>query len=146
MNNLSYDKDEYENKKTENKRYSDLIFASYIGPSCVPEATGYQKNRETGPRSEYIDIESSLLGFGHPLSKTHPVKPVPVQTTEMEVCKGITQKHERSRQKDNPREKNIYGYFQQILPFDVQKNFRQFNFYNSRQEMKDRKKSLLYKD
>jgi hypothetical protein len=140
MNNLSYDKSAYEEKLKEYQEYDKLLFNTNNKP-CL----GSSQLSSGGVKN--IDAENQLFGYAFPLSKTNSVKPVPQIKEILPVCNNTYVRQERERDyNDNPREKSILGFFLQILPFDVQKNFRQFNYSNSRQIAKDIKEKSLNKN
>ena len=132
----------YNSKVQENEKYNNILFQENSFNSCLPKALGFSKTRDMG--SQNIDVESSLFGY-----KTNVSKSINSQSYKnialLDQCSSFENKKERyvKDKLDNPKEKQTLSYTLDILPFEVQKNFRQFPHNNSRQKVKDMKEYIM---
>jgi hypothetical protein len=133
-----------ENKSTRNdlnNKFSSYLIDSFVEDSfCLPNSSQFQKDRNTGIKSNLINIESQLSGRGTPSGKgpQFGLRDSP-QNIPLDICKDETiNRYDReTKVRGNLSEKDRTSHTFQILPYDSTKNYRSFDYVNSRQQYKD---------
>lgn len=130
--------------------YSEYILQNNLPSRCLDQNIG--SDRTSGIRPSDIATSSILSGRGSDLYKevATPSQVIPDFTRECtldgKIVSGYFSKTDRNvRVNKMTSEKETLGYNMSILPFDVQSQYRTFDYINSRQIVKDIKEQMQKK-
>lgn len=152
MNNTKYDSQSYQDKKAENDKYKNYILNQNLNDkvACFPISSNQiLKERNTPPSNpQDIDTESIIRGYNTPLSRSIGVKKAPpIRKVEWsQDCEFRTRTETREpRINKKLSEKDISAFNRDFLPYDVQSSYRDWEYTNSRQQIKDIQEKILKK-
>lgn len=151
MNNTKYDPQACKNKILENEKYKNYVFSDLNQQSACFPISGSQmfKERNSPPsKPEDIETESYIRGYTTPLSKVIGLKklpPAPKKTWGKE-CDFLSRTETRETGSNKLLlEKDISSFNVDYLPYNVQNSYRDWQYINSRQMIKDIQEKSLKK-
>lgn len=145
MNNTKYDPEDCKNKKEQNLKFSSYILNQNSSISCFPVSASLNERNTPPVKAEDIDIESSIRGYRTPLSRAVGVKEsLPYKKVQYTDCNFITKQETREpRVNKLISEIDTSNFNYDYLPYDVQSGYRNWDYINSRQMIKDIQENVL---